>query len=46
MLKNNIKYVAGMLLATVFLSACGEEQSFTGSSDIWRLFTGLGYYMA
>ena len=27
MLKNNIKYVAGMLLATVFLSACGEEQN-------------------
>lgn len=27
MLKKNIKYVAGMLLITVLLSSCGEEQN-------------------
>lgn len=33
MLKNNIKYVAGMLLATVFLSACGSSENAAVSSS-------------
>ncbi|MBE5834394.1 MAG: hypothetical protein E7309_07125 [Butyrivibrio sp.] len=33
MLKNNIKYVAGMLLATVFLSACGSSENDVASSS-------------
>ena len=32
-LKNNIKYVAGMLLATVFLSACGSSENAAVSSS-------------
>lgn len=33
MFKNNIKYVAGMLLATVFLSACGSSENAAVSSS-------------
>ena len=33
MLKKNIKYVAGMLLATVFLSACGSSENAAVSSS-------------
>ncbi|MBQ9303000.1 flavodoxin [Butyrivibrio sp.] len=33
MLKNNIKYVVGMLLATVFLSACGSSENAAVSSS-------------
>jgi hypothetical protein len=32
-LKKNIKYVAGMLLATVFLSACGSSENAAVSSS-------------